>query len=174
MRKIDLATLKKSAAAYLGRYATSRANLERVLMRRVQRWRRLNGGEPDGDQALVADTVAFCVQHGLVDDAAFAGSRTATLRNRGWPARRIRMGLAHKGLERAVIEAALEQDETSDAAAAERFAQRRRLGPWRQAGRMEKRDRDIAAMMRAGFGLDLARAAIDGTGDPHGAPRPRS
>jgi regulatory protein len=161
MRKIDLPTLKKSAAAYLGRYATSSANLERVLQRRIQRWCRLNGGDSTAFSDLVTETVAFCVTHGLVDDAAFAEVRTATLRNRGWPSRRIRAGLAQKGLARDVIETALEQDEIGDEAAAMRFAQRRRLGPWRLTGRADKRERDIAAMMRAGFGMDLARATID-------------
>jgi regulatory protein len=161
MRKLDLPTLKKSAAHYLGRYATSAANLEKVLQRRVQKWCRLNDADPSDYAQIVSETVSFCVEHGLVDDAVFAESRTRTLRARGWPARRIRLGLAQKGVERGVIDEALEQNEVGDDEAALRFAQRRRLGPWRIAGRSEKRDRDIAAMIRAGFSLDLARATVD-------------
>lgn len=161
MRKIDLPTLKKSAFAYLGRYAASRAMLTQVLQRRVTRWRRLHGGESDDDARLIAEAVAFCASHGLVDDAAFAAMRTETLRQRGWPERRIRMGLRAKGLETDTIETAVDEAAIDDAAAALRFAERRRLGPWRAGNRADKRDRDIAAMMRAGFSPGLARQTID-------------
>jgi regulatory protein len=166
MRKLDLPTLKKSAAHYLGRYATSAANLEKVLQRRVQKWCRLNDADPADYARFVSETVSFCVEHRLVDDAVFAESRTRTLRARGWPARRIRLGLAQKGVERSVIDDALQNDEVGDDEAALRFARRRRLGPWRMTGRSEKRDRDIAAMVRAGFSLDLARTTIDTTDTP--------
>ena len=50
-------------------------------------------------------------------------------------------------------------------AAARRYAERRRLGPWRAdpARRSGRRDRDIAAMARAGFPVRLAISVIDGT-----------
>ncbi len=161
MRKLDAPTLRRSALAYLGRYATSSAGLTQTLRRRVQKWRRLHGGEADGDAALIDETVAFCVANRLVDDEAFAETRVVTLRHRGYPTRRIREALAAKGLARETIAQALENDEGDDEAAATRFAERKRLGPWRRQGRAEKRERDIAAMMRAGFSLSLARAAID-------------
>lgn len=160
MRKLDAPTLKRSAVAYLGRYASSAANLRAVLKRKCQRWRRLNGGESDGDAALVDGVVEAAVNAGLVDDAAFAVMRTATLAHRGWPARRIAMGLSAKGVPREIITDALSG--ADDAAAALRFAERRRLGPWRPGDRTAKRDKDIAAMMRAGFPHGLARRTIDG------------
>ncbi|BCW89695.1 Regulatory protein RecX [Alphaproteobacteria bacterium SO-S41] len=166
MRKLDLPSLKRSAAAYLGRYASSSANLRQVLLRRVRNWARLH---PDTDISeklpLVDEAVAFCVSAGLVDDASFAAGRTATLRQRGWPARRIRMALGIKGVPASLIDEALENDAGDDDAAALRFAARKRLGPWRGANREEKRHKDIATMARAGFSLSLARRTIDGEAD---------
>lgn len=158
---VDLAYLKRAAAAYLARYAASAAQLERVLERRVAKRCRISGADPAVHAETVKAAVAFCVGAGLVDDAAFAAGRTATLAQRGWPERRIRAALAQKGVARETAEAALAGAEIDDAAAARRFAERRRLGPFRPPGvRAEKRDKDIAAMMRAGFGFELARATI--------------
>ena len=42
------------------------------------------------------------------------------------------------------------------------LARRRRLGPWRSGPeRAARRDRDLAALARAGFDLQTARAVID-------------
>lgn len=114
--------------------------------------------------------MAACIAAGLVDDAAFAAGRTATLRRRGWPERRIRMALGQKGVAAPLVDAAIAADDGDDESAALRFAARRRLGPWRGANRAEKRDKDIAAMMRAGFSLTLARQAIDAPPDEAASP----
>ncbi|MHA1114431.1 MAG: regulatory protein RecX, partial [Alphaproteobacteria bacterium] len=52
--------------------------------------------------------------------------------------------------------------EAADLAAAIAYARRRRLGPWRvAAARAERRERDLAALARAGFNYDLARRVVD-------------
>ena len=48
-----------------------------------------------------------------------------------------------------------------DRTAALRFIQRKRLGPYRLSSRQEYRDRDLAALARAGFGYETARSVID-------------
>lgn len=167
-RKPDVDSLKRSALAYLERYAASRAMLREVLTRRVRRWARLAGAEAEAVAAAmraVDEAVAAAARAGLVDDARFAGGRTATLARRGWPARRIRAALNQKGIDGTTAEAALAAAELDDAAAARRFAERRRLGPWRTRDRAERREKDIAALMRAGFSLIHARAAVDGAGE---------
>lgn len=169
-----LESLKRSAVAYLERYAASQAMLRAVLKRRVQRWARLTGAEAGAVAAkmgLADEAVAVAARAGLVDDARFAGARTATLVRKGWPARRIGAALAQKGVSRETAAAALEAAALDDGAAARRFAERRRLGPWRISAekRAEKREKDIAALMRTGFSLSHARAAIDGSaGGEHG------
>ena len=165
-RKPDVDSLKRSAIAYLERYAASRAMLREVLIRRVRRWARLTEADSEAVAAAMAaadEAAAAAARAGLVDDARFAGGRTATLARRGWPARRIRAALNQKGIDGATAAAAMEAAGLDDAAAARRFAARRRLGPWRAPEkRAERREKDIAAMMRAGFPLALAREAIDG------------
>ena len=67
-----------------------------------------------------------------------------------------------KGVDRTMIETALQTDGKSDDDAARVFARRRRLGPYRTGGkRDERRDKDLAAMCRAGFSFEIARRIID-------------
>lgn len=158
--------LQTSAFHYLARYSTSSEGLRRVLLRRLERERRRllsEGTEPPAtDPALVEAVVERCVRAGLLDDARFAAGRVATLRHRGYAAGRIRQALQAKGVAREVADAAIESDGSDDDASARRFAERRRLGPFRMRPDPGRRDRDIAAMMRAGFPYGLARAVIDG------------
>lgn len=112
---------------------------------------------------LVDEAVAVSIRAGLVDDAAYARARAATLRRRGWPVRRIQAALQLKGVPREEIAAALgTQSEEDEVGAAQRFAERRRLGPWRLTQRAEKRQKDVAALIRAGFSARLARRTIEG------------
>lgn len=163
-------SLKRAAIAYVERYAASQAMLRAVLRRRVMRWSRMAEPPPDSDavaaaMAAVEEAVAAAARSGLVDDARFAAGRTQTLIRKGWPQRRIRASLSQKGVGAEIAAAAMAAAEADDEIAARRFAQRRRLGPWRMSAetRAAKREKDIAAMMRAGFSLTHARMAIEDT-----------
>jgi regulatory protein len=164
--KVTAAYLERAALAYLERYASSAENLRRVLTRKVERRCRLRDEEPGPFMPLVETTVRRTVESGLVDDRRYAEARAASLRRRGGSARLIRAKLAAKGVEREAAAAAL-ADDTDDAerVAAEALARRRRLGPYRTRDRAAHRDRDMAALARAGFPYGLARSVIDGEGD---------
>lgn len=53
-----------------------------------------------------------------------------------------------------------ENDHDPELRAAIRYLQRRRLGPWRTREVENARDKDLAALMRQGFSLDIARQAL--------------
>lgn len=170
MRRPDIDSLKRSALAYLTRYAASEMMLRDVLTRRVRNWARRTGADADAiaaAQPAIVEAVAASLRAGLLDDARFAAGRTATLKRRGWPERRIRAAIAQKGVDGETAAIAIEAAGLDDAAAARRFAERRRLGPWRLRDRAERREKDIAALVRAGFSLRHARAAIDDAVSEH-------
>lgn len=165
------AWLERAALHYLERYSASTEMLRRTLARRVQKRARARGEDPQSFADLVAATVARAVSAGLVDDARFADTRLATLRRRGTSSRGVSAKLAAKGIPRAVVEAAMqaEREAMADGDAdriedqsARAYAKRRRLGPHRRSDqRAAYRDRDLAALARAGFGYDLARRIVD-------------
>jgi len=157
--------LTRSALHYLERYATSSANLRKVLERKVLKACTSLELDP-ADYALMVDTVVeTIVRNGLVDDRAYAETKLAGLRRRGGSARKIEAKLAAKGVDRTTIEAVLQNDDASDEDAARIFARRRKLGPFRQKDRITRRDKDLAAMCRAGFSFDVARRIIDADDD---------
>lgn len=165
-RKITAASLENAAHHYLERFGTSAENLRRVLMRRVERSARAHGTDPADGAALVDDLVVRFRRAGILDDRAYAEARTATLHRRGVPAYGIRLRLRAKGVADDDIDAALAglTEAAGDAhlAAAVNLARRRRLGPYRDpATRADRRDKDLAALARAGFDLDTARRVID-------------
>ncbi|NBJ09385.1 regulatory protein RecX [Microvirga arsenatis] len=165
-RKVTEAYLQRAALAYLERYASSAENLRRVLRRKVDKRCRLRGEDPAEFQDMIDEAVAKSLRSGLIDDTRYAQARVATLRRRGGSARAIQAKLSAKGVDRTTIAAALEDGhEDDEEQAARAFARRRKLGPFRPGERAPYRDKDLAAMARAGFRFDVARSVIEGERD---------
>jgi regulatory protein len=164
-KRITRAYLEHAALAYLERFSSSAENLRRVLMRKVERSCRHHDEDPSAFAGLVGEVVERCARNGLVDDRRYAEGRIASLRRRGGSTRAIAARLGRKGVERDVIEAALAAEGTDDEAAAQAFARRRRLGPYRTGDRAAYREKDLAALARAGFAYATARAVVDGTAE---------
>ena len=178
-RPVSRAWLQRAALHYLERYASSSENLRRVLKGKVTRRCRVRGEEAAPFLPLVDEVVEQALAGGYVDDARYAQAKVATLRRRGGSRRAIAARLQTKGLDQETIAAALEDidgraaadgvrnevpDGDAERSAATAYARRRRLGPFRSRDRLERRDRDIAAMMRAGFDYALARRVVDEDG----------
>jgi regulatory protein len=164
--KITRAYLDRAALSYLERFASSAENLRRVLTRKVERRCRARGEDPAAFAGSVAEVVERAVRSGLVDDRRYAEGRIATLRRRGGSSRLIAARLAAKGVERAAILEALRPDgedrQAAELAAAWALARRRGLGPYRAKERVAKREKDLAALARAGFSFAVAREVVDG------------
>ena len=164
-RRITPSSLESAALSYLQRYATSAANLRAVLMRRVQRAAYAHGDDPSEGTALIDALVDRYIRAGMLDDRAYAQGRAASLHRRGVSRRVIASQLAAKGVAPEDIEDALSQLRDThadlDLDAACNYARRRRLGPWRTKDRAERRERDLAALARQGFGFELALRVID-------------
>ena len=169
-RPITATYLRNAATFYLERYPATAEGLRRVLARRVARARRNDAPVmEDADQAIET-LVARFVAAGVVDDAAFAQTKARALHRRGTSTRLTRRRLQLAGVDAETLDramAGLDEELHTDPAERERraavaLARRRRLGPFRLDGqRRERRDRDLAAMARAGFDLGLARKVID-------------
>ncbi|PKU26158.1 hypothetical protein CWS72_03260 [Telmatospirillum siberiense] len=173
-KRISKTSLENAALFYLERFSASAEGLRRVLMRRVERAARVFGDDPADGAVLVDDLVRRYQASGLLDDQRYAEGKSRSLLRRGCSPRAIRQDLARRGLEASVIDEALqglaadlaEDAVTLDRAAAEAFVRRRRLGPHRPPDlRAQNRDRDMAALGRAGFSWEIARAVLGGTGD---------
>lgn len=164
-RRITADYLQRAAMYYLERYAAPAAQLRRVLARKVVLSCRHHGLEPAAFDATLDEVVARCVASGLVDDRRFAEARAATLRRKGRSTRAVAASLSAKGVARDLAAQASSGSAEDELAAARRTAQRKRLGPWSCGDRAAARQKDLAAMARAGFTMTIARAVIDGAGE---------
>jgi regulatory protein len=164
-RKVTPAYLQRAAMAYLERYSSSAENLRRVLRRKVDKRCRLRSEDPAEFHEAIDEVVARSLRAGLIDDSRYAQARVATLRRRGGSARAIQAKLSAKGVDRSTITDALEGEDGDEESAAHAFARRRKLGPYRPGERAPYRDKDLAAMARAGFRFDVARGIIDAEPD---------
>src|SRR4051812_7513335 len=154
---LDAAGLERLALFYAGRYATTRAKLEAYLGRKVKE----RGWEGSDEPPLVRLVERFA-ELGYVDDGAFAASRAASLARRGYGERRVADALRAAGVGGEEAEAALAAARDEAWAAALRFAERKRLGPYSAAPPdREARHKAAAAMLRAGHPLDLVRRLLD-------------
>jgi regulatory protein len=156
-------SLAAAALFYLSRYASSSGNLRRVLMRKVARSAAYYGDDPAALRPIVDTLVARHADTGAVNDALYAESQTRSLRRRGGSARAIAQRLTAKGVPAEIVAdtAAALAEEDGEFSAAIRFARRRRLGPFRTSARTENRQRDMAALGRAGFDYPVAESVID-------------
>lgn len=151
---MDRARLQELALRYVGKYATTRAKLSGYLNRKVRErgWE----GELPADIGGLANRFA---ELGYVDDAAYALGQSRSLSARGYGKRRLADKLRLAGVDEADGGEARRYADAEAVRAALRLAERRRLGPFASAeADRAKREKWIAAMIRAGHGFGLARA----------------
>ncbi len=153
---LDPRSLRDLALHYAARFATTRAKLAAYLDRKlkVRGW----AGEIPPDPRALADEFA---ESGYIDDAAFARSRAESMGRRGYGARRIAAALHQAGIEPDLRGATLEDAAEHADAAAIALARRRRFGPFGDTvGDPAIRQKQIAAMIRAGHSFDTARRIV--------------
>lgn len=150
--------LEELALAYVARFATTRAKLEAYLVRKLRErgW----DGEQMPDPGALSRRFA---EAGYVDDAVYARMKADSLLRRGYGGRRVGEALRAAGVEEGLREdVAPARVEALRAAVA--LARRRRFGPWHDPlpDRL-LRDKQVAAMLRAGHTLDNARQIVEAT-----------
>lgn len=149
----DEQRLEETALRYAGRFATTRARLALYLRRKVKErgW----AGEEDPPVERLVERMASL---GYVDDRAFASARARGLSSRGYGERRIESALRAAGVGEEDRAVAMDTVDAAAFAAALRFAERKRIGPFaREAPDRRGREKAIQALVRAGHRLDLAR-----------------
>ncbi len=149
---LDLAALDRIALRYVERFATTRAHLAHYLARKIAE-RGWSG--PPADPAALAARLADL---GYVDDRVYAEAKARSMGRRGLGARRVAGAFRAAGIGEADAEALAPDiaDRAIDAALV--FARRRRIGPYGDtAPDRDRRERQVAAMVRAGHDVELAR-----------------
>lgn len=152
---LDAPALERLALRYVERFATTRGKLDDYLRRKIRErgW----AGEST-DTAVLAERLAAL---GYIDDRAYAEAKAAALGRRGLGARRVTGALRAARVEEEDREALAPVVDARAVETALAFARRRRLGPWSpQASDRALREKQVAAMLRAGHPFALARRIV--------------
>lgn len=168
-RRVTPAYLKNVAYHYLDQRSSSRANLRRLLVRRVDRSLAEHGGDREEQVGWVDGLLDELVRLRLLDDALYAAQQVRGLARAGQGSRKIQAKLAQKGVPRELVDAALSalagHGASPDLVAACRYARSRRLGPYRrdadQPRDREARQKELARLGRAGFSYEIAIRVVD-------------
>jgi regulatory protein len=161
---LDPAKLDELALAYAARFATSAWKLRTYLRRKVA----LCGWVGDEDSAPpdIDGLVEQMVRAGYVDDEAFARGRGSGLLRRGYGARRIDETLRSAGVGEDLRGSAY-GSERERREAALTMARKRGFGPFSRSAQPDQRpdpaarEKQLAAMLRAGHPLASARELVD-------------
>jgi regulatory protein len=174
-RPLDAERLQELALAYVARFATTAAKLETYLSRKLRErgWnagkdRGEDLGEDAGEQSGAPDSwpdlqaiSARFVEMGYIDDEAYARSRSGGLLRRGYGPRRVSQDLYAAGIDEQ-IRSHLAPGEAAIRKAALALARKRRFGPFAsEEPDRDRKQKQIAAMLRAGHGFDTVKAIMN-------------
>lgn len=158
---LDAAALDRLALRYVERFATTRGKLADYLRRKI----RERGWEGDPvDPAAVAERMAGL---GYIDDRFYAENKAMSLTRRGFGASRVADALRQARVDDADAVPARTIAAEGEGASALAFARRKRIGPFAtEPADPARRQKQIAAMVRAGHGFAVARRIVEaGPGD---------
>jgi regulatory protein len=143
------------ALRYVERYATTREKLRQYLKGKV--YERGWAGEGEAPVDTIVERFA---ELRYVDDRSYGESKAKSLERRGYGVRRVDQALMAAGIEpemRGEI-----RDEVDEKEAAIAYARRKHIGPFAaELPSPELRQKQFAAMVRAGHSFELVKAILD-------------
>lgn len=164
LQRLDAESLHEAALRYVARFAASAQMVRCALQRRIDRAAAAGLIDAAAGEALVAAALDRLRRSGLIDDDAFARLKVERHLRQGRSQRHIRDHLTARGVDKTAIDAALSGlGANFELMAAVRLAKKRRFGPWRSGeADLVRRDKELAALGRAGFSWEVAVQVIDG------------
>jgi regulatory protein len=151
--------LRDAAIRYLNRYVPSVKQFRSVLTRKVDRTIQARG---DGDRVsaleLIEKEIQRRIETGELHDRNFAINWVEHLQEKGKSVQQIRSKLYQKGISSTIIEEVITGMEDVSFEVALIYAKKRGFGPFRRTAtdRLRKQ-KDIAAMLRAGHSFDVVK-----------------
>jgi regulatory protein len=164
--RLTPANLRQAVLDYLDRFVASAKRLDQVMQRKIKASAAAHGDDPAPLLAALPPILAGLARQGILNDRMLAEAKVRAMIRRGGSQTKIRANLAAKGIDGATADQALSrmrlEFDDPDLEAATAYARRRRLGRFRgdPESRAANRQKDLAAMARAGFAPSLARRAL--------------
>lgn len=165
-KKITEKYLYNSGLAYLQRFPASTPHFKRIMGRKIDKSCNYHKDQSKEDcLSLLDKTIETFERQGLLNDNAYLSGMINSLRRRGLSTQAILSKLGTKGMAQERIREALQAHDgdaagvaNPDLAAAVLLTRRKRVGAFRKKD--ADRNKELAALARAGFGFDIAQKAL--------------
>ena len=156
--------LRNIALYYLDRFESSEENLRTVLHRRIDKYAFLNKEyNPEPAYQWAEEVITECLSQNFVNDERFAEFKINNYLQAGKSKRYIEQKLKQKGIDERIVAKYFENSFYSELETALNFAKKKKIGRFRidEAQRLENRQKDLAALVRAGFDYDIAKQVLE-------------
>ncbi len=170
-KKISASYLRNSGLYYLQRYASSSGNFRQVMIRKIKRSCAYHKDQEIEECIKHLDeTVNEFQELGLLNDDAYGFAMVTSLRRRGFSKAQIIRKLRMKSMSPEQINEYLERFDNennldtreTEILTAIKFAQKKRLGPFRKSSAAEdENQKELAKFARAGFSYDLSKEIME-------------
>ena len=154
--------LMNIALFHLSRFETSEQKLRLVLQRRLRRMKMRREEVPVEANQWIETVIQKVQQASYLDDNRYAENQVRNLIQQGKSESFICAKLALAGIEADKVREILSKMESTEESRAKRFVAHKKIGFYRPtAFRKQYWEKDLAALARAGFSYDIARAALE-------------
>ena len=160
--------LRNIALYYLERFESSEETLRQVLKRRIDKYAFANKEyNPDEAYRWAEEIINECLKQNFINDRRFAEFKVNDYLNAGKPKRYIEQKLKQKGIDEKIICSIFDETDYSEKDTALNFARKKKIGCFRNDAEERKtfRQKDLGALIRAGFDYDIAKEIISGESD---------
>ena len=159
MNNINL--LKKYAFWYLSKYNSTKKNLERILINKAMRMKKIETSEKNQLLKTINQFIESLESRNIINDENFSNTKIISLFQQGKSETLIKNTLMKKKVDKKIINKALIEFQKSNPnwqiESAEKFANKKKLGKF---GNKENKEKDLAKMGRAGFKYRIALKAL--------------
>lgn len=158
------ARLRNVALYYLDRFESSEENLRTVLKRRIDKYAFFDKGyNPTMAYQWVEEVIEECLKQNFVNDERYAEFKVNNYLSAGKSRRYIEQKLKQKGIDESVVAKFFDEDNYSELETAFNFAKKKKIGRFREdeSKRAENRQKDLTALVRAGFDYDVAKTVLE-------------
>ena len=164
MRKMTKVRIKNIGLYYLKRFESSVANLRSVLRRRVNDYA-FHTPEFVKQEGYdwIEEVLSDFQRVGYLNDARYSELKIKDYMAAGKSPRYIHGKLHEKGIDENLIEKLIAEQDFDPFESALKLARKRRIGPFSASEkvRKERRSKDLAILVRAGFDYDVAVKVLE-------------